>query len=135
MEDSTRRALERNPSFRLFRFIAPWLLLAIIAFLVWGYANRFQADRARAAAEASSTTTPTAEAAATIITQSGLILTDGVHLRDAPSIGGEVLADMKKGMVVGVFEHKGAWYRVQGAGKIGWVSDNPKYMSVSQKAK
>lgn len=124
-----------NPGVRLVRFTLPWLVLAALVWLVWTAAGDMRDQRA-SAPETTATTTATGTAEATSTPVSGLtgtVLKDGVHLRDYPAPGGTVLVDLAKGATFEVIERRGTWARVRdGVGNIGWVSSDPKLVSIVQ---
>jgi hypothetical protein len=130
VEQDTRAKITTNPAVRVARWTLPWLVLGAVLYVVWGTTADFRDGKLGAASE----TTTTVEATSTVVTgMTGVILIDGVHLRDVPAPGGTVLKDLKKDATFDVLETRADWYRIKdAAGNMGWITADITFVAVQK---
>lgn len=130
-----------RPVVRMFRKVVPWVALFVVAWAIAGYLSDFQRMKGTATAEAqgSSVTTSTAGASASVATTvTDLLATvrTDVPLRSQPDTATAVVATSREGSTLDVLTKQGTWFRVKdAAGHIGWIPNDPTYISVKTKKK
>lgn len=138
MQNDNRHRFMSNPIIRVVRWTVPWVLLAVVAWYLWGFYTEFQLNaRTTAAAyvspeQAALQTTSTADATSTV--PAGMVavaLVDGVRLRTTPSANGQVAASVGKGTRLVLLEKRSTWYKVRDPlGHIGWVTPAAKFVQI-----
>lgn len=138
MQNDTQHRFMNNPIIRVVRWTVPWVLLAVVAWYLWGFYTEFRLNaRTTAAAyvtpeQAALQTTSTANATSTVPAgMVGVALVDGVRLRTTPSANGQVAASVGKGTKLILLEKRNTWYKVRDPlGHIGWVTPSAKFVQI-----
>lgn len=141
MQNDTRGRFMNNPIVKVVRWTVPWVLLAVVAWYLWGFYIEFQLNaRTTAAAyvtpeQAALQTTSTAQATSTVPAgMVGVALVDGVRLRITPSANGQTVASVGKGTRLLLLEKRNSWYKVQDPlGHVGWVTASAKFIQIVKK--
>lgn len=139
MDQDRKERITSSPVFRIVRWTVPWVLFVVVVFVLAGTWNDFQAaqraaDAAAAAAAQSALATSTVSTNVTgtpVANTSAVTVTDGVHLRAAPSSNADVVATEGKSTALSVTAKTDGWFKVKDpAGHIGWVTDSNEFVRV-----
>lgn len=135
-------ALERpEGTVRIVKRVLPWAALAVVLAVsasIWGGfedAQRAASAAAAASAEASASAMATVTASVTT-TETGLVakVVSDVSLRSQPDTTAEILATERQGGTLTILARQPTWLRVKdGAGHIGWIPNDVKYVTVKAK--
>jgi hypothetical protein len=163
VDHEIRQRILADPAFRVVRWTAPWIALALLFLVLSGMAGDFR--RAAAARETSSTVdatatvdatktaetkptpapetkpTPAPEPAVTPPPQTTLssakvavALEEGIVLREEPNSGGTVIDRLANRTEMIVLEERTGWLKVKDPlGRVGWIRANESLVSVKQK--
>ncbi|MDO8879745.1 MAG: SH3 domain-containing protein [Coriobacteriia bacterium] len=129
---------------RAVKIVIPWVLLVLIALLVWGYLSQYRdasGGSVPAGESPAGETTPTAGSAGTTEGVGGdvpadagdakpyvTVLTEGLNMRSGPMTTAGVVKTLTEGQRLTLLEKGTGWYRVRdGAGAEGWVAAGGRY--------
>jgi len=129
-----------HPVARVFRTVVPWIALFVVAWVILGFMTDFARNRGESAqAQGSGSTTATASpqgSVATTVTDLLATVRTDVALRSQPDTATAVVATSREGSTLDVLTKQGTWFRVKdGAGHIGWIPNDPTFISVKTKKK
>ena len=141
---------------RAIRVVVPWVVLAVIAILVFSYLGRYLAstdDNGGEAPTAETTATPepdttpdtgtvddpTSDATSDDVADTPgsigtvVVLAEGLNLRAEPMTSATVIKQLKEGARLILLEEGTGWYRVRDdVGAEGWVAAGGQYTRLEQ---
>jgi len=129
-----------RPAAKMLRRVVPWIALLVVAWAVLGVMTDFARNRGTVAqAQGSAATTesvsPQGSVATTVTDLLATVRTD-LPLRSQPDTSTAVVATSREGSTLDVLTRQGSWFRVKdGAGHIGWIPNDPTFISVKTKKK
>jgi uncharacterized protein YgiM (DUF1202 family) len=125
----------------IIRMVAPWIVLAILLFVIVNFFSQYQAAQksAQRAASAdaarvdpgpvpskSESPTATAKGAAQAKTPTVVVIMDGVNFRQSATNGSKVISALKQGATLTWLATEGNWYKARDAERrTGYISANP----------
>lgn len=121
------------------RSIVPWLVLAVVVWVLWGIWGGFTTAQRSAslAAQGSAEASSSAVASGSVATSgTGLVakVRSDVPLRSQPDSGAEIVATARVGATLTILTRQDAWMRVKDkAGHIGWIPNDTRYIAVQAK--
>lgn len=109
------------------------VLVAVIAYFVFGYVQEYRAEQAREPRLEITNTDPAKASVqpAQSSSKTVVVLIDGLNFRKAADPKAVAIRGLKKGEQLTLLEKSSGWYHVSDVNKVeGWVSANPQYLEV-----
>lgn len=126
---------------RIVRLVAPWVALVVVVWVLSGIMSDFGRTKTAMtvlAQGSAGSASETSTAPSVVTTVTGLIATvrSDVPLRSQPATSAAGIIMAQQGSVLSILAKQGTWFRVKdGAGHLGWIPNNTKYIAVSAKPK
>ncbi len=116
---------------RVLRIVVPWVLLGIVAAVLWSFITDYRA--ASDAAETTGSVEATQQAGVSASEPYVLVLSDGLNLRAEASTASAVVQVLSVDQQLMLLEEGLGWYRVRTAeGVEGWVAAGGAYTRLVQ---
>lgn len=117
---------EASAPVRLIRLVVPWVLLLIVAAVLWTFVADYRA--AQDAVDATRSTETTQQAGVDVAGPYVVVLSDGLNLRAGASTGSAVVQVLAIDQQLTLVEEGTGWYHVRTAdGVEGWVAAGGQY--------
>ena len=111
---------------RVIRLVVPWVLLLVVAAVLWTFVADYRA--AESAADATGSTETTQQAGVDAGSPYVVVLSDGLNLRSEASTGSAVVQVLAADQQLTLIEEGTGWYHVRTAdGAEGWVAAGGQY--------
>jgi uncharacterized protein YgiM (DUF1202 family) len=136
MDSESRERMKSNPVFRVLRWTVPWIVLAVLGWVLLNMWSSYQVAKLQAA---SAEPTPTVPASVgSTLSAEAVTLIAQLKLRETPGTDGKILVELNKGAKLTVSEIRDGWYHVtyvpsKGKPAIGWVTANSQYVKIVKK--
>jgi uncharacterized membrane protein len=123
----------------VFRAAFAWIVLAVVIWAISGFLSDFKRANSATSAtagsgSASATSTPAPGSAVIGVTDLLATSRGELVLRAEPSESADTVAKVAEGSVLDVLAKQGTWFKVKDtAGRVGWVPNDTKYITVKKK--
>jgi len=112
---------------RLFRALLGIAVIGLILVILNSWWGEYRAASESDARSAAATSSPNPAASTTPV--KGLVLEDGLNLRNQPDVTAKSIRGLKRGETVVIVGTSGTWVQVKDSGgTVGWVTNNPQYL-------